>query len=293
MFFLSKKLCHQKLNNDEFLELETVKMCICQWYKDQSKKVQEQFRKAEFQESEQTNIYHHELHKTYINKGNILRLDTEQGILVGHESCAAYLEKQVNDLLGKPAHLDSDAQEQLLNLVSSVITREDNIKLEALPTKAELLSTLKSSNLNASGGSDGITGLVYKECWDALGDSLCDVVTAIFSGCKPTPSMRTAMMNFCQKPKKVNSLKPSDKRRISVLNCNFNLCEGILARRFRKIGDILHSLHQNVASKEKTIHHGIAKARAAINASMNQNLRCGIVDQDYIAAFDFLVLSLV
>ena len=92
--------------------------------------------------------------------------------------------------------------------------------------------------------------------------------------------MRTAMMNFCPKPKKVNSLKPSDKRRISVLNCDFKLYEGILARRFRKMGDRLLSPHQYVAGKEKTIHHGIAKARDAINAAMKQNISCGIGDQD-------------
>ena len=35
------------------------------------------------------------------------------------------------------------------------------------------------------------------------------------------------------------------------------------------------------------------RARDAITAATNQNLRCGIGDQDYIAAFDFLVLSWV
>ena len=165
--------------------------------------------------------------------------------------------------------------------------------LEAVPSENELFKTLNASNLHASAGSDGITGLVYKECWNILGNSLCKVAQAIFSGSPPTVSMRTAMMNFCPKPKKLHSLKPSDKRRISVLNCDFKLYEGILARRFRKIGGHILSPHQYVAGDNRTIHHAIMKARDAITAATRLNLRCGIGDQDYIAAFDFLVLSWV
>ena len=80
-----------------------------------------------------------------------------------------------------------------------IVTEDDNFMLEAVPSKAELLDTLKSSNLNAAAGSDGISALVYLECWDAIGDSLHDVTTALFTGFSPTVSMRTAMMNFCSK----------------------------------------------------------------------------------------------
>ena len=108
--------------------------------------------------------------------------------------------------------------------------------LETMPSKKEVLHALSSSNLNASAGSDGISSLVYKECWESLGDCLLEVIKSLFMGAPPTTSMRTAMMNFCCKPKKPNSLKPSDKRRISILNCDFKLYEGLIASRFRKIG---------------------------------------------------------
>ena len=100
-------------------------------------------------------------------------------------------------------------------------------------------------------------------------------------------------MNFCPKPKKPNSKKPGDKRRISVLNCDFKLYEGLIARRFRKLGGHTLSPLQYVAGKNRLIHHGISRARDAIYTANRLNLRCGIGDQDYIAAFDFLVLSWV
>ena len=291
--YLVKRLRTINLNAKDLTDLKTTQLKICQWYSDQGKKVKDQSRSKEFQLSEQTSIYHHELHKKHIKKAHILSLETDQGRLEGHEQCAAYLEAQVQELLGKPACLDSYAQEQLLSLVDIVVTEEDNVMLEAVQTKDEVLKTLNASNLHASAGSDGITGLVYKECWDTLGNSLCKVTQAMFSGSPPTVSMRTAMMNFCPKPKKLNSLKPSDKRRISVLNCDFKLYKGILARRVRKIDGHILSPHQYVAGENRTIHHAIVKARDAITAATRLNLRCGIGDQDYIAAFDFLVLSWV
>ena len=192
-----------------------------------------------------------------------------------------------------PADLDASAQDKLLQLVDKVFTEEDNDMLERTPSKKEVYETLCSSNLKSSAGSDGIPGLIYKECWDTLGDSLHGVVKELFSGSLPTTSMRTAMMNFCAKPKKLNSLKPSDKRRISVLNCDFKMYEGLIARRFRKIGDRTLSPIQYVAGTNRKIHHGIARARDAVYVASQLGLRCGIGDQDYIAAFDFLVLSWV
>ena len=90
-------------------------------------------------------------------------------------------------------------------------------------------------------------------------------------------------MVFGAKPKKLNSLKPADKRRISILNCDFKIYEGLLARRFRKMGSATLSPLQYVAGKNRTIHHGISRVRDAVHVAMKRNLRCGIGDQDYVA----------
>ena len=133
-------------------------------------------------------------------------------------------------MLGYEAQLDIESQNKLLENVSVVFTDADNDFIESKPTKKEILDILSESNLNASAGSDGIPSIVYKECWDSLGDSLFDVFNALFAGDLLPASMRTAMMVFTTKPKKPDSIKPSDKRRVSVLNCDFKLYEGIIAK---------------------------------------------------------------
>ena len=94
------------------------------------------------------------------------------------------------------------------------------------------------------------------------------------------------MMHFGTKPKKPKSIQPKDKRRLSLLNCDFKLVEGLDARRFRKIGNRVLSPNQYVAGKDRNIHHGIAKARDDIQSVMISKLGCGIADTDFVAAFD-------
>ena len=293
--YLVRKLKHSQQHGwrEKLSELLSVQSHIQAWYRNLAEKIKHQSRVDEFQVSEQTRIYHHEIHKKHLKKASILKLQTDSGLLEGHQACAGYLEKLVGELLLKPAELDLSAQQILIAELEPLVTESDNIMLLATPTKQEVLETLNAANLKAAPGTDGITSLFYKVCWDTMGDTLTAVAKANHQGEKLPTSMRTAMMVFGSKPKKPKSLKPADKRRISLLNCDFKLVEGIDARRFRKITTKCLSPLQYVAGSDRRIHHGIARARDAIQAASKSKLGCGIADTDFVAAFDWLVLSWV
>ena len=97
-------------------------------------------------------------------------------------------------------------------------------------------------------------------------------------------------MVFGTKPKKAKSLKPSDKRKISLLNADFKLVTGIDARRFRKVATHTLSPCQLAAGEDRRIHHGINKARDAVLAAGRGKEGVGLLDNDYKAAFDFIVM---
>ena len=96
-------------------------------------------------------------------RSSILKLQTDQEALEGHDACSDYL---VANLLFNPAVLDADAQALLQSEVVPGFTDEDNQILEKLPDKEDVKDVLFKSNLNAAPGTDGITSLLYKECWD-------------------------------------------------------------------------------------------------------------------------------
>ena len=290
--YLNKKL--QLGQNKQLSELKLVHLLIEKWYTGEAKKVQHQSRVKEYQGNEKSTIYHHELHKRKLKRTSILKLQTKEGIVEGHEACAAYLEHTVEDLLLHPARLDYQAQQALLAEVVPVFTAEDNKKMLTPPTNADVLETVQSSSLHAAPGTDGLPSLLYKECWPVLGSALSDVMRGVFSGQKLERSMRTSLMVFGSKPKKPSSIITGDKKKISLLNSDFKTASGIEARMLKKTTTHTLSHLQLVAGSDRRIHHGINMARNAIFAAGRPgHPGCGILDTDLVAAFDFLCLDWV
>ena len=119
-----------------------------EWYEEESRKVVVQSRVDDVQQSEKVRIYHHEQHKKNIKRTAIIKLQTEGGILVGHEACSTFLESQLAKLLLNPADLDQESQATLLAEMEPVYTEADNNELEKLPEVEEVKSVLFDSNLS-------------------------------------------------------------------------------------------------------------------------------------------------
>ena len=274
-------------------ELRGVQAQIENWYKKESEKVILQSRSDEISSNETVRIYHHELHKKHVKRSSILKLQSENGLLEGHQECASYLEEQVGDLLLHPAGVDQVARDIMLNEVEEVFTEEDNENLLSLPELKDVKETVDSSNLLAAPGTDGIPSLLYSKCWEVMGPALTQVVQAIFMGEQPTHSMRTSLMVFGSKPKKPNSIKPGDKRRISLLNSDFKTITGVEAKKFGKTATHTLSPVQLVAGSDRRIHHGINLARDAIHHVGKTKAGCGLLDLDFLAGFDWLDMAWV
>ena len=119
---------------------------------------------------------------------------------------------------------------------------------------------------------------------------MTEVVQAVFRGQQPTSSQRTSLMMFGSKPKKSKSLKPKDKRKISLLNVDFKTMTGVEAKRLRKVMTHTVSHLQLVAGEDRRINHGIAPARDAIHVAGKSRTGCGILDTDLVAAFDWMIM---
>ena len=212
--YLVAKLQAGKL--DKLAELKQVQTEIQIWHAKECDKIKLQAITDEIDSAENVRIYHHELHAKHLKRSSILKLSTEHGVLEGHEACSKYLENEVSNLLLHPAVLDEAAQDALLQEVRPVFTKEDNAMLLKAPNKEEVKESLWSSNSNAAPGNDGLTNLVYKQCWDVLGDSLAEVAQAVHGGASPTLSQRTSLMVYGAKANKPpNFTDPKYKRRIS------------------------------------------------------------------------------
>ena len=136
------------------------------------------------------------MHQKHTRGTLILKLETEQGILEGHGACSEYLQRKVAELLLHPAVLDNEAQAVLLAEVDPTFTEEDNKMLSAILTKEEVKESVLSSNVHGAPGSDGITSLLYRECFNILSYTLTEVVQTVHKGEQPSRSQRTSLLMF-------------------------------------------------------------------------------------------------
>ena len=113
--------------------MKTVQHLIELCYNTEVEKVELQSRTDEIDTSEKVRIYTNELHRKYIKKSSILKLETTDGVFEGHSACAQFHEDSVGELLLHPTALDLDAQSILLNEVEKVFTEADKEMLTALP----------------------------------------------------------------------------------------------------------------------------------------------------------------
>ena len=133
-----------------------------------------------------------------------------------------------------------------------------------------------------------------KNAGTSMGDPLVDVMREVFKEQELPLSMRTSLMVFGSKLKKMKSILPRDKRKISLLNSDFKIASGLEAEMFKETATHTLSHLQLVAGNDRRIHHGINMARNAIHAASRPGYPgCGILDTDLIAAFDFLCLDWV
>ena len=167
LLMLRQSYLVRKLQSGEFEklgELKEVQTNIELWHAQECDKIRIQARTDEINQAEKVRIYHHDLHSKYIKKSSILKLQTEEGLLEGHEACQTYLENAVSDLLTKPAELDPHAQQLLLQEVKPVFTQEDNIKMKEVPSRDDIKESVWSAKVDAAPGTDGLSMLVYKHC---------------------------------------------------------------------------------------------------------------------------------
>ena len=189
-------------------ELSVINGKISNWYRNESEKISLMSRSEDLGLNEKVRIFHHSQHQQFRKRSSILKLSTPQGLVSGHDACALALESHVADHLLNHADLIPAAQEILLKEIKTSFTEADNNKF---PSKSEIKKVLDSCRPHAAPGTDGLTVYFYQQFWDLVGDSLTEMICAVFRGTTPSASQITSLMVFGNKPgKKAKSLLISD-----------------------------------------------------------------------------------
>lgn len=77
---------------------------------------------------------------------------------------------------------EGDFGDDLRELISPVVTPEDNAEFERIPTETEIFRTLCSIGGNKAPGPDGMTSLFYRSFWPIVKQAVVDTVQDFFRG---------------------------------------------------------------------------------------------------------------
>lgn len=102
----------------------------------------------------------------------------------------------------------------MLNHIPSLISAEDNQKIEQISNFVEIKKVVHELNGNNIAKSDGFTGLFFQHYWDIVGEDVCKTVQAFFCGYDlPRNITHTSLVLI---PKKKNSKSFSELGPISL-----------------------------------------------------------------------------
>ena len=148
-----------------------------------------------------------------------------------------------------------------------MFTEKDNNMLLALSSKEDVKEVLFSPNLTTAPGMDGLTLLLYRECWDSVGSLLHEMVTAVWEGEALTVSQRTSLIGFLVRAKDAAQQKSQGQ-------------EMHVPPKLQPETD-----PHPPAGCVRRIHQAINKDRDTINGTSSTKADCALLDLDFIATF--------
>ncbi|XP_075080475.1 uncharacterized protein LOC107786790 [Nicotiana tabacum] len=104
----------------------------------------------------------------------------------------------------------------IIDHIPSMITMEQNEKLNSNPTREEIKHAVFGLNGDTAGGPDGFTGLFYQSCWEIIGEDIVQMVLSFFCGQQLPKSVTHTNLVLLPKKKEVSTF--SDLRPISLSN---------------------------------------------------------------------------
>ena len=286
------KKCPPEQFIDCVSKLEKVKTEMQLFYQNRAKIILLQNRAEIFDMSDVTKLYHYESLESYISKSEIKKIELNGHIYEGQIEVENAINQSLEESMSLRFTLDRDACENIFSFQVPQITESMDDALNSDISMRELKKALSQLNSKASPGIDGIPSTLYTKLADVFVPHMLEVFNFILNGEKPTETMRTSTVQFLSKPKKANSFKLSDKRKISVLCTDFKCLETVLANRLNDVMPHFISESQ-YASKPRKIHQGISAARDLVSFAEKEKLSMAILALDMQSGFDFLQMDFV
>ncbi|KAL6576888.1 hypothetical protein OROMI_011164 [Orobanche minor] len=169
------------------------------------------------------------------------------------------------------------------NLVSKIITHEQNDMLCFIPTIDEIRSCVFDMEGDSVAGPDDFGIKFFQFCWDIISSDVFDAVVDFFSG-SPMPRAFT-MTTISLIPKNNNPQSWKDFRPISLCNSTYKIISKILSKRLANILPSFINSAQSGFVKGRNITDNILTAHE-VTHDISQSMTNTIIKLDMEKAYD-------
>ncbi|XP_071917209.1 uncharacterized protein [Coffea arabica] len=178
-----------------------------------------------------------------------------------------------------------ESSSEMWHLIPSMISEEDNVKLEAVPSIDEVYRVARSMDGDSAAGPDGFAGKFFTYAWEVVAQDVYKVVLSFFCGAElPRFITSTSIMLI---PKMPNPQDFSQFRPISLCNFFNKLLSRILADRVACVLPKIISPQQTGFVKGRNITENFLLAQEVISG-IGKKTRDGnvVIKLDMSKAYD-------
>ena len=153
-------------------------------------------------------------------------------------------------------------------------------------TSEEIYQAINAGGTNRAPGRDGLNFEFYRKAWPLIGDDLCCIMNSMFFDSTITPQQKRGTIVCLPKPGPM--LTPSDRRPITLLNCDYKILARTLARCLRPLLALHLKETQYCGVPGNTIFDAVATVRDVIAHAEHEKLPMCVLTLDFQHAFERL-----
>jgi hypothetical protein len=187
-------------------------------------------------------------------------------------------------LLTEEGIVNLSTQEDLLLNIPTVVSQEDNAKINQEVTEKELYEALFQLHPDKAPGPDGFNAHFYQKCWHTIKKDLLRMIQYVQKSTKLGGNTNSTFLALI--PKDSNPSSFSRFRPISLCNVSYKLITKIIANRIKPLLHKLISPNQSGFVEKRQMIDNIILVQEAIHSSRERGDQGMIIKIDMANAFD-------
>ncbi|KAG6488356.1 hypothetical protein ZIOFF_049599 [Zingiber officinale] len=170
-------------------------------------------------------------------------------------------------------------------LIPSLVSTEDNLMLEGLPSAEEVKQVVWSMCQDSAAGPDGFSVAFYRACWEIVGEDVLQAVMDFFRGAELPRGMASTTIVLI--PKVDSAQRWQDFRPISLCNVSYKIISKLMAQRMASVIGKVISPAQSGFVPGRLISDNILMAQE-LDHKLNYHIRGGnlILKLDMTKSYD-------